>query len=102
MADVSIKTKEAQEWVAKVKGEIERTNATLRETRAVCNSDPAEEDAGLIMIMKTGEVLEETWDATTNAFKNAWDTLEDGIKEFSKVGDKIREGFENLIDRIRN
>lgn len=102
MADVSIQTKAAQDWVSRVKGEIERTNTTLREVREVCTSVPGEDDDIIKIIMTTGNVLEEAWDATTNAFKDAWNTLEEGIKEFSKVGEKISEGFNDLIDRIRN
>lgn len=102
MVDINIQTKEAQEWVARVKREIERTNSTLGEVRNVCTSVPGEGDSIIQIITETGNVLETTWDATTSAFKNAWDVLEEGIKEFSKVGEKISEGFGNLIESVRN
>ena len=101
MADVSIQTKQAQDWVARVKGEIERTNSTLKEVRDVCTSAPGEDDSIIKIITETGNMLENTWDATTNAFKNAWDILEDGIKVFSQVGEKIAEGFDNLKNVIK-
>lgn len=103
MADgiVNIDSERARNWSERVNAEIARTSKTLEEVYEACNEYPGENDAIIGMIERTGRVLQNTYEETIRGFKNAWEEISRGIAEFSKVGDKIGDGFDELIGKIR-
>ncbi|MBE6942013.1 MAG: hypothetical protein E7455_07025 [Ruminococcaceae bacterium] len=101
MADLSIQTRLAQEWVQRVRGEIDRTNITLGEVSKVCTSVPGSDDTIIQLICETGNLIENTWDTTKNVFKNAWEDVENGIEAVVRAGEKITEGLSKLKDTIK-
>lgn len=102
MADgiVKMDASRAYEWSSRVNAEIARTNQTLKEVADVCNEFPGEGDVIMQSIQVTGNLLQTAYEATSNAFKNAWEEISRGISEFSKVGEKITDTFEDFKSKI--
>ena len=102
MADgiVNIDSSRAYDWSSRVNAEVTRTNATLKEVTDVCNEFPGEDDFIMKSIEATGGILLKAYEETSNAFKNAWEEISRGISEFSKVGEKISDSFEDLKGKL--
>ena len=100
MADVSIETAKAIEWTRKVQEELDLTNQTLNEVQNVCLSMPGDGDGIIEMISTTGNILQESYQKTSDKFKEAWSMLENGLKDFSTVGDRINDMFDELKRKI--
>ncbi len=98
MADgkMNIDTGRAYDWSIRVNEEIARTSATLKEVTAVCNEFPGDNDVIMKCIESTGNKLNKLYEDTADAFQKAWGEISRGIAEFSKVGEKIGDSFEDL------
>lgn len=100
MADLKIDQARAMTWVKDVQNEIHLVENTLGDVKQVCETTPGEGDAVFKLVEKTGEMLDDAWSATTKAFKNAWEKLEEGIKYVGEAGERVQEAFSNLQSKI--
>ena len=102
MPDVKIDTAKAAAWTAKVKDEIALTEATLKEVTEACKI-PGQDGNDVIIncITVIGGTLTTAYDNVADAFTKAWTELENGLKEFSKVGKKISDNFDELNQMIK-
>ena len=100
MADLKIDQARAMTWVKDVQNEIYLVENTLGDVKQVCETFPGDDDTVFKLIEKTGEMLDNAWTATTKAFKNAWEKLEDGVKHVGEAGERIQEAFSDFQSKI--
>lgn len=91
-----METGAAAKWVKEVKAELSAVNKTLSDVTAACKGDPRD-DVIIKMVMKTGDVLNETWSVATKAYDNAWKSVEEGIDVVLKAGHGAIEMFDDFI-----
>lgn len=91
---------EAEKWAREVRTEVAEVNKTLYDVTVACK-DPVDDDVIIQMVSKTGEMLNDTWEAATKAYENAWKDVEDGIKALGKAGMEAQEKFESFIAKYR-
>lgn len=101
MADpkMDIEAVAARKWVGEVQHEVAKVNETLKKVRETCNSFPGSDDVIVKSIVKTGTVLENTWNAATDAYKNAWEKISDGIDSLVVAGQEVLDSIENFITK---
>ena len=91
MADIKINAGKATPWIKNVREEITAVNKTLMDVKEVCKTFPGEGDTIFQMIEKTGSMLEDTWTVATNAYKSAWEKVEEGISAVIQAGKQVEE-----------
>jgi phage-related protein len=97
MADMKLEAQKATKWVADVKNEIVLVNKVLDEVTKECQTMPGSNDVIFKMIEKTGNMLNDAWTTATNAYKNAWEKVEEGIDTIVQRGQQAGQRFEEFI-----
>ena len=80
MADIKIDEAKAMAWVSDVKTEIDAVRLLLEEVRRSTENSVDSEDSILQMIRCVGEKMNDVWSNTCKAFKDGYDTLENGAE----------------------
>lgn len=91
---------EAAKWVKEVRAEIDAVNKTLKDVTVACKGDPRD-DIIVQLVKKTGDLLDETWTVASNAYDNAWKSVEEGINAVVKAGQEAGQLFEQFMTKHR-
>ena len=96
MADIKIDEAKAMAWVSDVKTEIDAVRLLLEEVRRSTENSVDSEDSILQMIRCVGEKMNDVWSNTCKAFKDGYDTLENGLSKFKQAGKIIHDAISNV------
>ena len=96
MIDMDMDVGRAQIWLKEVTEELAQVEQTLRRVQTACQTVPGEEDTVFKFIEKTGNTMNSVWDTACNAYRTAWDRVNEGIEDLTNTGKKIVDLFENL------
>jgi len=101
MADRKIDQAKANAWIKDVKEEINSVEKLLKEVGNVCNEMPGDTDTFVQMLEKTAGYLNTAWDRTTSGFKNAWEKIDDVLKDIGRAGEKVAEKIEEYNRKVK-
>ncbi len=99
MSNMNIDAQRAAKWVAEVKAEIAEVNKTLAEVGGLTASFPDQEDTFVKMIVSTGEKISTTWNRACDAYKNAWEKVEEGIGILGQAGSQVNDLIEDFVSK---
>ena len=100
MADLKIDEAKAIVWTEDVFREVEAVERLLVEVRSVRTATVGEDDTIFQLIEKSANLMDEVWTNTSNAFKNGWNILKDGLSVLKSAGQRIGEAFDELQRKI--
>lgn len=101
MADMKLQADPAAKWVGEVQTETKEVEKLLKQVTDECSTFPGSNDTIFKLIEKTGNMLNDTWTAATNAYKDAWEKVGEGIDTVIQKGKKVEESFDSYIAKHR-
>lgn len=101
MADLKIDEAKAVSWTKDVVNEVVMVKSLLKEVQGVRLENVGENDTVFQLVEKAGNMMDEAWTTTCDAFEKGWTILQEGLDVFGKAGIKIDEVFKELGNIIK-
>lgn len=98
-ADISIEQAKAQQWILDVKTELVEIEKILNNVSNTLQDIPREGDDIINGIVATGQVMHDVWSQMCNGFKEATDSIMEGIDQIGKTAESVLDDI-NSIKRM--